>query len=395
MREYALSMWKQNLKIRIKDAVLFSYGKCRLYAHRVLYGTHFVKPVELPPETIKCTVTLPPYEVAIPADYQRLSANYGAKNFAVFPEEKAYLYSPPEGLLIREGKYIKLGGRDYLDAGKQGDQRFKQLEQPFLETPDQDENTVILPWGLGHASYGDFLIQVLPKLTRLLESLTPAERTRALICLPEFANIPWAREYLAMLGLTEDRIYTGDKTLKIPAAGSVVVGSGSSGGHGIAHPHDIALMLKVLRPNLPPPTKPERRIYISRKMGRTMENEQDLLGGLLERGFEVVTLEETPLAEQIRTFQEATIVIGPHGAGHANILWSAPGTHLLEVFSPSWMHPCYAILASNCGINYHCLVGETGRAKGRWSHKSRYGIFENPKILPEVFFKKLDQILEI
>lgn len=387
-------MWHQELNIRIRDTLLFWYGRLRLYAHRILHGTFFTKPDELSGKAIRCSLALPPHKVALPADFQRLSVDYATRELAAFPQEKAYRYSPPKGVLIHEGKFINLAGRCFLDAGKQGAQRFKALEQAFKNTPYDDVNTVILPWGLGYASYGDFLIQVLPKLTRLLESLTPAERTNGLICLPEFSNIPWALEYLAMLGLTEDRLYTGDRTLRIPATGSVVVGSGPSGGHGIAHPHDIVLMLSKLRPNLPrPPTNPERKIYISRKMGRTMENEQDLLGGLLERGFEIITLEEISLAEQIRIFQEAKIVVGPHGAGHANILWSAPGTNLLEVFSPTWMHPCYAILARNCGIEYHCLVGHGGDAKGRWTHRSRYGIFENPRIQPAIFFTKIDNIL--
>lgn len=125
-----------------------------------------------------------------------------------------------------------------------------------------------------------------------------------------------------------------------------------------------------------------------------MANEGELIDGLRMRDFEIVFLEEFSLIEQIRLFQEAHIIVGPHGAGHSNIMWSAPGTHLLKVFHPSWMHPCYALLSGMKKIHYHCLVGYSGMSRGRWTGISYFGIFENPAIDPKILFEKIDHLLD-
>jgi capsular polysaccharide biosynthesis protein len=213
------------------------------------------------------------------------------------------------------------------------------------------------------------------------------------VLLPDFHLHPWAMEYLSLLGIRANQVLDGGNRIVIPPHGKLVLGTGPSSAHGIAHPTDIAQLIKLLAPVLPPPpAKPWRRLYISRKMGRMMANERDLVAGLLARNFELIRLEDLPLMEQIRLFQEASYIVGPHGAGHANIMWSAPGTRILEVFHPSWMHPCYALLAKMRGIGHHSLVGFSGSSKGTWTPRSRFGIFEDPAIHPDVFFRKIDQI---
>ncbi|CAF4942815.1 unnamed protein product, partial [Rotaria sp. Silwood1] len=37
------------------------------------------------------------------------------------------------------------------------------------------------------------------------------------------------------------------------------------------------------------------------------------------------------IRDHIALFRRARIIIGPHGAGMMNILWSSPGTHVIEI----------------------------------------------------------------
>ncbi|CAF4636900.1 unnamed protein product [Rotaria sp. Silwood1] len=37
------------------------------------------------------------------------------------------------------------------------------------------------------------------------------------------------------------------------------------------------------------------------------------------------------IRDHIALFRRARIIIGPHGAGMMNILWSSPGTHVVEI----------------------------------------------------------------
>ena len=79
-------------------------------------------------------------------------------------------------------------------------------------------------------------------------------------------------------------------------------------------------------------TDARRLVYVSRKLAtaRRVLNEEQVVDTVRSFGFETVCLEELQLREQIRLFREAEAVIGPHGAGLANIVFSKPGTNLIE-----------------------------------------------------------------
>jgi capsular polysaccharide biosynthesis protein len=83
-----------------------------------------------------------------------------------------------------------------------------------------------------------------------------------------------------------------------------------------------------------------RRIYVSRnesKMRRVV-NEDDLLPMLEKLGFEIVRPGLLPLAQQVREFASADVVVSPHGAGLTNILFCRPDAKLVEIFPEGGVH---------------------------------------------------------
>jgi capsular polysaccharide biosynthesis protein len=100
------------------------------------------------------------------------------------------------------------------------------------------------------------------------------------------------------------------------------------------------------------------RIYISRALAqrRHVANESALMAALAERGFTSVQLERLSWAEQITLFRGAKIVVAPHGAGLANLIFSRPGTRVIECFSHNYVNSCFAQLAEACGLDYTPLV---------------------------------------
>ena len=78
---------------------------------------------------------------------------------------------------------------------------------------------------------------------------------------------------------------------------------------------------------------------------------------LVLHGFEVVTLSGISFAHQVRLFNEAEIIVGPHGAGFTNAVFAQPGATLIELLSPNWMHGCFWALASACGHRYGFMIG--------------------------------------
>ncbi|MDO7834660.1 glycosyltransferase 61 family protein [Sphingobium sp. HBC34] len=74
-------------------------------------------------------------------------------------------------------------------------------------------------------------------------------------------------------------------------------------------------------------------VYVSRTDAhrRPLRNEIALQAALAERGFAICVLSQMPLWEQAALFHGAELIVGPHGAGLANMVFARPGTHVVEL----------------------------------------------------------------
>lgn len=106
---------------------------------------------------------------------------------------------------------------------------------------------------------------------------------------------------------------------------------------------------------------PSRNIFIERKMlhGRSFSNKDEIHHLLKGFDFEVLVLDDLSYLEQIAIFAGARNIIGHHGAGLSNIIYSeAPQARLLEIFSAEYIMPHYAWLAKTIGFKkYDAAVG--------------------------------------
>lgn len=113
-----------------------------------------------------------------------------------------------------------------------------------------------------------------------------------------------------------------------------------------------------------PPSSPAEVLFVSRAKGirghggeiRGIANEDDIVSALERDGASVdrVSLEGRSLAEQISIFHHAKIVIGQHGAGLANLVWTQPGrARLIELVPPQFRRPgwhYFEVLSEALGI---------------------------------------------
>ena len=77
-----------------------------------------------------------------------------------------------------------------------------------------------------------------------------------------------------------------------------------------------------------------KKIFINRKDGKTyrfISNEKEVEKFLEEKGFKSLTLADHDFLEQINIFMNADYIIGLHGAGFANTIFSKPKTKILEL----------------------------------------------------------------
>ncbi|MFD1883329.1 glycosyltransferase family 61 protein [Paracoccus pacificus] len=82
-----------------------------------------------------------------------------------------------------------------------------------------------------------------------------------------------------------------------------------------------------------------RRLLISRKRAasRKLIEEDLLLKALAPLGFEEFVAEGMSAIEQIAAFNSAEIIIGPHGAGQANMIFCNPDCHVIELTQRQFM----------------------------------------------------------
>lgn len=74
------------------------------------------------------------------------------------------------------------------------------------------------------------------------------------------------------------------------------------------------------------PSQPDKKIFIARRPGSSRTyNQEEIITETAKFGFQPVYLESLSFAESIRVFREASEIIGPHGAGWANLIFSRPG----------------------------------------------------------------------
>jgi hypothetical protein len=76
------------------------------------------------------------------------------------------------------------------------------------------------------------------------------------------------------------------------------------------------------------------RLYISRRGSKLRQiiNEDELIDGLKRLNFTVLQANWNNHPEQLAAFTNARVIVGVHGAGLSNIIFSAPGTRVVELF---------------------------------------------------------------
>ena len=123
------------------------------------------------------------------------------------------------------------------------------------------------------------------------------------------------------------------------------------------HPRDLDLLVEVIAGSVPrADVAGADRVYVTRQgASRSIADEAMVEAHVTDIGFTVVRMESLSFAEQVAVLREARIVLAPHGAGMANIVFSRPGTRVLELTTGAWWGPCYRNVASMLGLR-HVLV---------------------------------------
>lgn len=106
-----------------------------------------------------------------------------------------------------------------------------------------------------------------------------------------------------------------------------------------------------------PSESPPIRAYLSRAgSARAMVGESRLEDELVRQGVSSVRLEELSFLEQVRLMRASRLVVAPHGAGLANLIFLRPEARIIELTTGEWWSPCFRNVASIMGLEHRLVV---------------------------------------
>jgi hypothetical protein len=314
----------------------------------------------------------------LPTFARQAHARFAPQRVIELPEGR--VLGPHRAVITRDGALVHELVR-YFGAPR-------PLEHPiFLHPravpPIRLDGTVAVLASRGDGNYYHFLHDVVPRLS-LLERCPEAGK-------PDLWYVPhttrFQRGLLELLEIPAERIVDSDSVPHIRAERLLVP---SLPDLDLNHP--IWSTRYVRDRLLPPGAAPVegRRIYVTRGSAphtRIVRNEAEVLETLVPLGFERVDPAAMTVPEQIRAFAEAQLIVAPHGAALANLVFAGAGAAVVELFAPDFVQGCYWKLASTVpGLRYRYLVGD-GRVVKR---RQGLGVSTDIQIDP----RSLNQLIE-
>lgn len=197
-------------------------------------------------------------------------------------------------------------------------------------------------WNYGHA-----LFDLLPRIDLFERSGIGYEGVDQILCNLRERDRP----LLEKLGVPMDRIiWTGRLTTY--RTDRLLITS-LPGVRRVIPPWAVEFLRTRLAPT---PAGEGRRLFIVRRSPRRMiTDESALLPILRDRGFEL--FEPGSASEDPRAaFAAASMIAGAHGAGLVDVIFSPPGTQLLEIQPTDWNEPYECGACAAAGVDYRYIT---------------------------------------
>lgn len=223
---------------------------------------------------------------------------------------------------------------------------------PVVDLPGEYGMLPIQYW----TAYGHWTTDVLPRLEALRASPMPAG---VKLLMPEGLR-GFNRAMLKAAGVREeDCVFKPNARYRVEELWLPTRGCEYSN----IHPRCIRWLRSEVLPRVEVGER-KRRIYISREdvPFRRVVNEADIFAQLKPLGFEKLVNTQHGWEDQARIFAESEVVIGPHGTNMANSIYSAPGTVVIEMFSPTHIEGSWSLVSKIVGSQYGAVMGrEVGK----------------------------------
>ena len=204
------------------------------------------------------------------------------------------------------------------------------------------------------------MVEIVPRLALCLQFLNAHPEIRILA--PQVGGR--LAELLEVIGLDKSRLLTG------PTRANIVYQPRATG-CGFANVQESQTLSKLYHDYIERTFPPQRRnkLILIRRSGSRKFTKQKAIEKALQRAaidynltYTLFIDNPTPsLANTMMTFHSAVIIVAPHGAGLSNMLFSQPGTYIVEaVCEASNVRLCFQLLGHILGHHWHGITSRGG-----------------------------------
>lgn len=200
--------------------------------------------------------------------------------------------------------------------------------------------------GIFYGGYYDFVFLVAAKFCRIKDAFPNEGFSDTAISYPLF-NAPYETDYFQLLGIDPVNL-VDSRAYKVVAPRVIAANSA----HWYPNKEDVLSLKRHINSKFHPVKTASNRVYISRSGRRCITNEDELI--IMLKKFDFIVIEDKPrtVSEQIAIYNNASFILGPHGASFSNIIWCEPGTYLLELFSSNYAPDFFLYLAAIMEMKY-------------------------------------------
>ena len=222
--------------------------------------------------------------------------------------------------------------------------------------------TVLAVADLSAEIYYHWLLENLPRIGLALESLSNDKDINSLLLWHNGGESKFVAEGLqVMLGLKPHRLidarqypYVSARRLLVPAFPSSF-GNPSAAAQNWLRRFWLNSDLTETVDNSNLSGNSNKRLWLSRgdQRRRAVWGELEALEKLQEFNIAAVDLGGISVREQAQLLASAELVVAPHGAAMANLVFASKGTKVLEMHQPGYSPPYFHGIAKEQGLNFH------------------------------------------
>lgn len=237
-------------------------------------------------------------------------------------------------------------------------------------------------------TYFHWMFDVIPRLGVLQDAGIELDSIDTFVVPGYFSG--FHHETLKSVGITRSRIVSSLRNRHVQA--DLLLATSLTRRNGVVPSWVVDILRRLFPPSEPVHRDRPTRIYITRKLTDhgLLQGEEELVDRLAQHGFRPVAMEDYSLREKAWLLGRAEAVIGPSGAGLANIVFCSPGTKVVELrVQPIPIMEPWDI-ANRCGIDFYEVMPKGYRSGSGQPEVDKYGFAAQGEVDSEELFQTLE-----